>query len=347
MCLTFQSGSLYTGSVLKIDEMNYFGGGLDRLRPYIRLFFLVLIALGAYLLADISNLYIASHIEASMPLTSVSPLNKRLKRDYPASQKQSYESIVRANLFDPTMGIYVAPPAPAPTPIPVVYQPIPQLPPPPPPVIVPKVPLNVQLVGTVVHPDSPSYAVIQDNRTRRQLIYRVGDYLLDDAKITQIERNRVIVEREDERIVLEISLAPVSTPTGRIVPSAAPGMPPMPPPQRRGKGVQQISEGHWVMDRSEIDYAVDNLPEIMTKARVVPNFVDGKSNGFRIFAIQEDSIYAKIGLQNGDILRRVNQVDVRDPQNFLQVFQQLKGESRITVDFVRNTEEKTFDYTIR
>ena len=320
--------------------------GWDHLRPYVRALFLVVVATGAYLLADISNLFIASRIEASMALPQTPRLRKSTGVILAPTRMEDYQSIIRNNLFDPTMGIYVPPayvPAPAPVPVPVVFQPVP--PPPPPPVIVPKVPLNVQLVGTVVHPDSPSYAVIQDNRTRRQLIYRVGDYLVDDAKITKIERNRVIVERDDEQIVLEISLAPVSTPMGRTSPDVMQSTPqPVPP---RGRGIRQISEGQWVMDRAEIDNAVNNLPEVMTKARVVPNFVDGKSNGFRIFAIQEDSIYAKIGLQNGDILKRVNEIDVRDPQNFMQVFQQLKDETRITVDFVRNTEEKRFDYTIR
>jgi len=319
--------------------------GWDHLRRYVKALFLVVIAVMAYLLADISNLFIASRLEANMALTQRPRLRKGIGV-VPAADLGNYQSIVRNNLFDPTMGIYV-PKAPMPMPVPVVLPPIP-VPPPPPPVIVPKIPLNVQLVGTVIRLDSPSYAVIQDNRTRMQLIYKVGDYLLDDAKITKIERNRVVIDRENEQVVLEIALAPVSTPMGRTSPSAPPDHPmAMPHQPRRGRGVQNISEGQWIMDRSEIDYAVNNLPEVMTKARVVPNFVDGKSNGFRIFAIQEDSIYAKIGLQNGDILRRVNQIDVRDPQNFMQVFQQLKDESRITVDFVRNTEEKTFSYTIR
>jgi len=102
-----------------------------------------------------------------------------------------------------------------------------------------------------------------------------------------------------------------------------------------------------VIDRREIENAVDNLPQLMAKARLIPNINDGKPDGFRIFAIMEGSLYAKIGLQNGDILHRVNGVDVKDPQNLLKVFEQLKDESAIVVDLVRNNQKETFNYEIR
>ncbi|WDT81411.1 MAG: PDZ domain-containing protein [Candidatus Manganitrophus sp.] len=102
-----------------------------------------------------------------------------------------------------------------------------------------------------------------------------------------------------------------------------------------------------MVDRREIENAVNNLPQLLTKARIVPNFSEGKPDGFRIFAITEDSLYAKIGLQNGDILHRVNGIEVKDPQNFLKVFEQLKDENAINVDLVRNNQRETFSYEVR
>jgi general secretion pathway protein C len=322
-------------------------------RPYLWVVHLALIATGAYFLADISNFFIADRLHTSMGVrpklqTSVSGSPELA---FASLRGVSYSSIVQKNIFDPTMGIFIPPPPPTIVPKPVF------VPPPvfiPPPVVVPKIPLNVRLIGTVIRIDNPSYAVIQDNRTSKQLIYRVGDFLLEDAKIILIERNKVVISRgEDEKVVLEISLSGVASSRSEVSPGRTPP-PPVPQPvavpapmRAPAGGVRQIGEARWLMDRSEVDYAVAHLPELLTKARVVPNFTDGQADGFRIFAIQEDSVYAKIGLQNGDILKRVNQIDVRNPQNFLQVFQQLKDEASITIDLVRNSEEKTFDYTIR
>ncbi len=89
------------------------------------------------------------------------------------------------------------------------------------------------------------------------------------------------------------------------------------------------------------------MPQLLTKARIIPNFKDGKPDGFRIFAIAKDSLFSKIGLQNGDILSRINNVDVKNPQNFMKVLEQLKDESSINIDLVRSNQKQTFSYDIR
>jgi general secretion pathway protein C len=112
-------------------------------------------------------------------------------------------------------------------------------------------------------------------------------------------------------------------------------------------GIVKLTPNQWVLDRLEITAALDNLPQLLTKARVVPNFTSGKPDGFRIFSIVPDSFFSKIGLLNGDVLQRINGVEVKDPENFMKVFQQLKGESSVTLDLVRNNQKQTFAYEIR
>ena len=93
--------------------------------------------------------------------------------------------------------------------------------------------------------------------------------------------------------------------------------------------------------------ALENLPQLLTKARVVPNFTDGKPDGFKIFSIVPDSLYAKIGLQNGDVLQQINGVEIKNPENFMRVFQQLKDEPNIAIDFMRNNHRESYAYEIR
>ncbi|HXC61715.1 MAG TPA: type II secretion system protein GspC, partial [Nitrospiria bacterium] len=59
------------------------------------------------------------------------------------------------------------------------------------------------------------------------------------------------------------------------------------------------------------------------------------------------SFYEKIGLQNGDVLQQVNGVEIKDPQSFLAVFQQLKEENNFSLDLMRNSSKETFQYDIR
>jgi general secretion pathway protein C len=307
--------------------------------------------MGAYLLADTANFFVAKHLEDLMPPHKAGQgVHQNTDQDKIASTVRDYSSIIRRNLFGT--------PAPDFVPVPFVPVSLPPLPPslPPPPVaevVPPKVPLNMTLIGTVVSAEGPehSYAVIEDGRTRRQYMYRIGDFLLQDAKLVQIFRTRVVISRGDEEEVLVTGLSGLkgsSTKNTPVAPPASSMLPPSIPRDRTpGSGVRQVSNNRWVMDREEVDDAVTHLPELLTKARVVPNFTDGKPDGFRIFAIREDSLYSKIGLQNGDILRRVNDVDVGNPQNFLAVFERLKGEAHIRIELIRNNKEEAFQYEIR
>lgn len=299
-------------------------------KSYFWVLHLAMIAAGAYFIADMANLAIGSRLEASIaPKTAGDPTvpvvaSKGTSRDYHA--------IIEGNIFNSKMrgkqpevaGTNVSLSLPA--------------------MSVPKVPLNQTLIGTMVGNDAESYAVIEDSKTREQLLYRIGDILGEDGRITKISRNKVVVRRGGEEEILEVAFSPQEN---KPAPQATPTMLTPSASSTLGTNIRAAGKNRWVMDRREIENAVDNLPQLLTKARIVPNFSEGKPDGFRIFAITEDSLYAKIGLQNGDVLHRVNGIEVKDPQNFLKVFEQLKDESAITVDLVRNNQKETFSYEIR
>ncbi len=300
-------------------------------KSYFWVLHLVMIAAGSYFIADMANVAIGSRLEASIAVPKAgnaagvpAAASKRTSRDYNA--------IVEGNIFNSKMR-GKQPEVAGPNSDPAL-----------PAMAAPRVPLNQTLLGTMVGSDEESYAVIEDAKTHEQLLYRIGDPLGEDGKIARISRNRVVVRRGGENEILEVSLFPEEN---KAAPHATPTVLTPAGPSTPGNNVRQAGKNRWVVDRREIENAVDNLPQLLTKARIIPNFSDGKPDGFRIFAITEDSLYSKIGLQNGDILHQVNGIEVKDPQNFLKVFEQLKDESAITVDLVRNNQKETFSYEIR
>ncbi|MBE0616405.1 MAG: general secretion pathway protein GspC, partial [Proteobacteria bacterium] len=102
-----------------------------------------------------------------------------------------------------------------------------------------------------------------------------------------------------------------------------------------------------LIDAREIEQANANMSQLMTQIRVVPNFSDGQPDGFKVFAIRPGSLFSKIGLQNGDVLKRVNGVDLQGPEQAFEAYQMLKDETSIQIDLVRRNENKTFNYEIR
>ena len=79
--------------------------------------------------------------------------------------------------------------------------------------------------------------------------------------------------------------------------------------QRRARqattdGIKKIDDHHYQIERSTVNNALANLNDLAMQARIVPSFKNGQANGFKLFSIKPDSLYSKIGIQNGDVIQR-------------------------------------------
>ncbi|MEW6683214.1 MAG: type II secretion system protein GspC [Nitrospirota bacterium] len=279
---------------------------------------------GAYFLADTVNLVIARGLEASIR-PNQGPPNPVANRT-PAVDRTAYQRILLGDLFHPTeRGQEIVQPefATSPTLTPLD--------------------LPLILIGTVDGQGTASFAILEDRGTREQQVYRLKDVVRDGAILAKVERNQVVLQLGTREQVLTIYSDGTQdvAPPGPGVTSRAADAPPS------GAGIRQVQPNRWVLDKQEVTAALGNLSQLLTKARVVPNFTDGKPDGFKIFSIAPDSLYAKIGLQNGDVLQQINGVEVKDPENFMRVFQQLRDETQIALDFVRNSRRESYTYEIR
>ncbi|MCC6848534.1 MAG: type II secretion system protein GspC [Deltaproteobacteria bacterium] len=199
--------------------------------------------------------------------------------------------------------------------------------------------LNLKLWGTALaHDPARSYAIIEDQAARRQALYRVGDTVLEVATLVRVEWDRVILGRDGNEEVLEISSARASgkdaVPAGGTSGAA-------------GERIRKTADNKFLIDRRELEATVANINEVFTQARAVPFFENGKTVGFRVFAIKPGSVFEKIGLQNGDVINRVNGVELTDPTKAITLFTELQNEGHIAVDLQRNKQAKNFSYEIR
>ena len=85
----------------------------------------------------------------------------------------------------------------------------------------------------------------------------------------------------------------------------------------------------------------------MSIARIVPSFKNGKPNGFKLFSIKPGSIYSKIGMQNGDVIQRINGYEMNSPDKALEIYQKLKDASSINIDMLRRGQSRSVSYNIR
>jgi general secretion pathway protein C len=199
--------------------------------------------------------------------------------------------------------------------------------PPPPPKPASVTPLG--LVGTFVAEGHDPYAIIEDQKKKIQEVFDLNTMVFGEAKLTGIFADRVELERNGQKEILVLDDMLVSS------------------KGESREAISAVDENEFIVDEAELDRALENLPLLLTQARAVPYFADGQAVGLRLFAIKSGSLYEKIGLRNGDVLKSVNGNSMADLSQAMQLFEKLKTERSINLTIERNREEKEFKYQIR
>jgi type II secretion system protein C len=196
-----------------------------------------------------------------------------------------------------------------------------------PPPEVPKRELDLTLVGTVILDGFPPSAILEDKKTREQDSFMVGDSVFNQGELVEVTAEDIALKVDEgiKRLALEGGSA--SSGGGESL---------------SNPGIQDI-----IVEESEVDQALANLPLLVTQARAVEFYQEGKSIGLRLFAIKSGSLFEKIGLRNGDILHSINGENLSDLGKALGLFEKLKKERNIRVEVTRNRQFQVFNYQIR
>ncbi|TLN26990.1 hypothetical protein FDZ71_00315, partial [bacterium] len=223
--------------------------------------------------------------------------------------------------------------------------------------------LGATLTAIATRTQGASFAIFQEGNQSN--VVAVGGAVSPGVTLKEIQKDFVIVtlNGQDQKIEL-FAQKPVSGPgaapqkptgaRGRPFlgsgPGAAQGQADAAAPQA-GAGsetIRQVSENSWVIDRREFDDAVANKEALMTQIRVAPNLSsDGQADGFKLFSIRPASIFARIGLQNNDVLKEINGITLNGIDQALEAFVRLQGESSIQVNLIRRGQPQTLNFDIR
>jgi general secretion pathway protein C len=197
---------------------------------------------------------------------------------------------------------------------------------------------KVKLAGTVVGDGVGALAILEDLRSKKQLLYHLYEHIPDVGQLVQIRRDGIMLQEGDQREFLELAIAKLGQASTAPVPTAlTAGL-----TARSGP-----SSGRMTLDRRLVSQSVSDVPRLLSQAQAAPYYHDGRLEGWRIDSIKPDSFYEKIGLQPGDVLQRVNGVEVRDPGMMLTLFQQVKDERQVKLDLLRGNRRTTLVYEIR
>jgi hypothetical protein len=129
--------------------------------------------------------------------------------------------------------------------------------------------------------------------------------------------------------------------------------PPPPPPADEDLGpffdqtIHQAGTNQYNIDRALVDRLLDNPMTFAKGARVVPAMKNGKAGGFKLYAIRPDSLFARLGFENGDALVRVNGFDLTTADQALEVYAKLRDATSLQIDLERRGQPISITLTIQ
>lgn len=215
---------------------------------------------------------------------------------------------------------------------------------------------NLQAVCSAVKSDLPlkftgvifggskdtSLVLLESSATKQADTFVLNDFVPGEAKIVDIQRDKVVFVRGSSGCpeFLELQQPEVAK---KRVPNLA---------RSRSGGSQAAGgaaydftesgfargrDGNIVADRRWVDKALtSDFAKTLQDAKASPNLVNGEVKGFVLTRIRPDSVYEKMGFQDGDVVEQINGIDLNDAARAIQTLNALKNENAIELMVKRN-----------
>ncbi len=200
-------------------------------------------------------------------------------------------------------------------------------------------PLNITLKGIVVisSDDSKNRAVIQDNQTKREQTYKVGN-TIGDAQLIRIFSNKVIFLRsngQQEVLYLREKDAELD-PTY----AALSGW---------DNVVKTIDAYHRTINPRTFIERIQNLAQFIDVLDITTAFQKGQSIGCRVGKTKQRSLGKALGFETGDIITHVDDIHATDTPHRFQIYKNIiakKSNEPITVQLLRQHQPLTLVYAL-
>ena len=194
--------------------------------------------------------------------------------------------------------------------------------------------LPLRLLGTAAATrEERSRAAIEDEKTRKHMIVAVGDRLVGHSRVrvTGIDRTRVILDnagRPEELLLHDDDRKRKPTPKRQ---------------SRQARRSPRKDRQKSLNDRLEALSGNDGqgISDILSSARIVPHYEDGKMQGMKVDAIKTGSVFEKIGIQDGDIITEVNGIVIDRLEATSAIFDEFAEADTIVTAVRRGNEALT------
>ncbi|MFH1982429.1 MAG: type II secretion system protein GspC [Pseudomonadota bacterium] len=196
--------------------------------------------------------------------------------------------------------------------------------------------LKLKLWGTITHRGGKEYAVIETLKDRNQDLYKAGD-TVEGALVKQVLREKIVLTVAGRDEILQMAESVISAP------SATPGAASAPPLESAGLEPQHQQVP---ISREDVRKASENIQELMRQVRIRPHFEQGKPAGLMLSGVQPESLFTRMGLQSGDVLRSIDGSPIRSMNDVLKLYEQLGSADALEIEVKRGGSLLNIQYGI-
>ena len=153
-----------------------------------------------------------------------------------------------------------------------------------------------------------------------------GEEVSPGVRLDTVERDRIVIVRNGAREAVFMKDAEGGAAGAAVLPPI----------------VQSVGTDRQLVDRRQLQQQLGR-PEFLNQALIVPN-PDG---GFLVRQVQAGSLYEKLGLRPGDVIRNVNGQPLTSMDDVMRLYQQFGTAQRVLVDVQRQGKNETLYYDMR
>jgi type II secretion system protein C len=173
--------------------------------------------------------------------------------------------------------------------------------------------LNLRLVGTTVFGEKSS-VIIEDLTKGSQGFYRLGD-IIKGFTLTKILKDSATLTKKDQQHVLRLS--------------------------QGGAGGDSL-----MVSADKLTDMVSNIDQYVGQVFAYQHRENGKPAGFQIRHLIKGNDFEKLGIENGDIIKRVNGLEVNDIPDVLKTVYKLSDDTDFQMEVERNGQTETLNYKL-
>jgi general secretion pathway protein C len=178
--------------------------------------------------------------------------------------------------------------------------------------------LSLSLKGTITANDEQSSIAIIADTGNQEKVYAIRDTVVPGTTLHAVYADRVILNRGG---ALEALKLPKEFPQGtqsvrRVAPT---------PVSRAADANPSIQE-----------VVSENVTKLADVIRPTPYFVAGQQQGYRVYPGRDRRQFAALGLRPGDLIKDIDGAALTDPQQAMEIFQNLGSADQVSVTVERN-----------